>query len=209
MKATTLALTLALLSGGVNAQTPPPAPATASDPGEPLPSGAPTNDYELSAWCYGALDEYLVVYQKVKPDLRDIDRMWGSSVPNEKEPYASDMAAARKELKVLSGAVMAAEKASPVAIAPHGVDAVKKGRSIWTPAETKTSRELARAWLSWGLPDKCDSTARNLIANATVLGAALRYNTPEPAPEAPAVQAPDTAPPETAPAETVRTAPPT
>ena len=209
MKATTLALILILLAPSVGAQTPPPAPAAARDPGEPLPSGAPTSDYELSAWCYGALDEYLAVYQKVKPDLRDIDRMWGSSVPNEKEPYAADMSAARKELKVLSGAVMAAEKASPAAIAPHGADAVKKGRSIWSPAETKSSRELARAWLSWGLPDKCDSTARNLTANATVLGAALRYNTPEPAPEAPAVQAPDTAPPETAPAETVRTAPPT
>lgn len=213
MKATTLALTLALLSGGVNAQTPPPAPATASDPGEPLPSGAPTNDYELSAWCYGALDEYLVVYQKVKPDLRDIDRMWGSSVPNEKEPYASDMAAARKELKVLSGAVMAAEKASPVAIAPHGVDAVKKGRSIWTPAETKTSRELARAWLSWGLPDKCDSTARNLTANAAVLGAALKYNTPAPdappAAPAPGPAAPAGTTPTAPPPEAMPTAPPT
>ncbi len=194
MKATTLALTLALLSSSISAQTPPPA----RGPGEPLPPSAPTSDYELSAWCYGALDEYLVVYQKVKPDLRDIDRMWGSPVPNEKDPYASDMTAARRELKVLSGAVMAAEKASPAAIGPHGVDAVKKGRSIWGPAETKTNRELARAWLSWGLPDKCDSTARNLTANAAVLGAALKYNTP--APEAPrATPAPADATPPTAP----------
>ena len=208
MKATTLALTLALLSSSVSAQTPP-----ARDPGEPLPPGAPTSDYELSAWCYGALDEYLVVYQKVKPDLRDIDRMWGSSVPNEKEPYASDMAAARRELKVLSGAVVAAEKASPAAIGPHGVDAVKKGRSIWSPAETKTNRELARAWLSWGLPDKCDSTARNLTANAAVLGAALKYNTlaPEapPATPAPGPTPPAGAAPPTAPSETIPTAPPT
>ena len=215
MKATPLALTLILLTSSVGAQTPPP-PAAARDPGEPLPPGAPTEDYELSAWCYGALDEYLTVYQEVKPDLRDIDRMWGSSVPNEKEPYASDMAAARKELKVLSGAVVAAEKASPAAIAPRGVEAVKKGRSIWAPAELKTHRELARAWLSWGLPDKCDATARNLTANAAVLGAALKYNTPSPdAPTAapapdPATPAPpaDAAPP-AAPSETIPTAPPT
>ena len=218
MKATPLALTLILLASSVLAQTPPPAPIGApSEPGEPLPPGAPTNDYELSAWCYGALDEYLLVYQTVKPDLRDIDRMWGSSVKNEREPYASDMAAARKELRVLSGAVMAAEKASPAAIAPRGALAVKKGRSIWAPTETKTHRELARAWLSWGLPDKCDSTARNLTANAAVLGAALKYNTPDPdtpppapmpAPAAPPPAPTDAVPP-APPSETIPTAPPT
>lgn len=199
MKATTLVLTLALLTSGVQASAP-----SAGQIEEPLPATAPTDDYELSAWCYGALDEYLAVYETVKPDLRDIDRMWGSSVKNEREPYADDMAAARKERRVLAGAVEAAEKASPAPIAPHGIAAIHRGRAIWSLAEGKTHRELARAWLSWGLPDKCDSTARNLTANAAVLGAALKYNTP--APEAPAV--PDRAPPPPAP-EAISTTPPT
>src|ERR1700734_4038609 len=89
---------------------PPPPPNSGG--GEPLPPGAPTDSYELSAWCYGALDEYLAVYQRVKPDLRDIDHMFGTSVV-EDEPYHSDMAAARVELKMIGGAVTEAEKASP------------------------------------------------------------------------------------------------
>ena len=92
--------------------------------------------------------------------------------------HAADMAAAHDELKVLADAVVAAEKASPNPIAPQGVAAIKLGRSIWTPAEEKTSRELARAWLSWGMPDRCDATARTLAANSALLGKALSYNNP-------------------------------
>jgi hypothetical protein len=144
--------------------------------GEPLPPGAPTGDYQLTAWCFGALGEYLDIYGKVKPDLVDIDRMFGSSVKNESQPYAADIAAMRVELKVFAGAIEAAEKASPQPIAPQGVEAMKVGQSIWRPAESKTRRELARAWLSWGLPDRCDVTARALAAKSALLGQALTYN---------------------------------
>jgi hypothetical protein len=182
MMATSLALALALLA---SPSTPP------SSGGEALPPGAPTQPYELTAWCYGAMSEYLDIYERVKPDLRAIDKQYGSSVQNEKNPYSADMAAAHAELNVLAGAVVAAEKASPNPIAPQGAAAIKLGRSIWSPAEGKTSRELARAWLSWGMPDRCDSTARTLAANSALLGKALSYNnpsatdTPPPAAEAP------------------------
>jgi hypothetical protein len=100
------------------------------------------------------------------------------------------MAAARVELKVIGHAVQAAEQASPKAIAPEGVEAINLGRSIWRPAETKTRRELARAWLSWALPDRCDSNARDLASRSALLGKALNYNarsaTEAPAPPAPA-----------------------
>lgn len=151
--------------------------ARAATEAEPLPSSAPTQPYELAAWCYGAMSEYLDVYDRVKPDLRAIDKQFGSSVKNEAEPYAKDMAAARDELKVLAGAVEGAEKASAQVIAPRGAQAVKMGRSIWTPAEEKTRRELARAWLSWALPDRCDTNARELAAKSALLGKVLKYNT--------------------------------
>lgn len=198
MTATSLFLTLALLAS----QSSPPPPSG----GEPLPPGAPTQPYELTAWCYGAMSEYLDIYERVKPDLRAIDKAFGSSVKNEKDPYSADMAAAHVELKVLAGAVVAAEKASPSPIAPQGAAAIKLGRSIWTPAEEKTSRELARAWLSWGMPDRCDSTARSLAANSALLGKALSYNNPS-ATESPPPAAADAAPatanpkPETAPSD--------
>ena len=197
--AVALSTLLLIAQGSATAQTPapdatPPAgsmPAPA-DPGEPLPPGAPTQPYELSAWCYGALGEYLDIYDRVKPDLRAIDKMFGSSVKNEKEPYADDIAAARVELKVLAGAVTAAEKASPSPIQQQGGEAVKTGRAIWAPAEGKSGRELARAWLTWGLPDKCDSNARQLAASSAVLGQALKYNAGDetPAPATSAAPAP-------------------
>ena len=201
MSVPALMLALALMA----ADAPPPG----SPPqGEPLPAGAPTQDYPLTAWCYGAMSEYLDIYERVKPDLKAIDKMFGSSEPNEPQPYASDMAAAHVELKVLADAVVAAEKASPSPIAPQGAEAVKLGRSIWTPAEAKTSRELARAWLSWALPDRCDSTARTLATKSALLGQALKYNSPPPstpdtgaAPPAPPPSTAETQPPaETAPA---------
>ena len=168
-------------------------------PGEPLPPGAPTQDYPLAAWCYGALSEYLDVYDHVKPDLIAIDKMFGSSEPHEKEPYAHDMAAARVELKLIGRSVQAAEQASPTAIAPEGVEAINKGRSIWHPAEAKTRRELARAWLSWALPDRCDANARELTAKSALLGKALNYNNPSatdaPAPTDTPPPAADTPPP--------------
>ena len=183
----------------------------ASDPapapeGEPLPPGAPTQDYPLAAWCYGALSEYLDVYDRVKPDLRAIDKMFGTSEPHEKEPYADDMAAARVELKVIGHAVQAAEQASPVAIAPQGVDEINRGRNIWRPVELKTRRELARAWLTWALPDRCASNAKELAASSSLLGKALKYNNPS-ATDAPAPPAPDPAPEAPAPASTAPSPP--
>jgi hypothetical protein len=137
----------------------------------------------------------------VKPDLRTIDKMFGSSVPNEKEPYASDMAGARIELKQIGAAVQAAEQASPTAIAPEGVADIDQGRSIWRPAELKTRRELARAWLTWALPDRCATNAKELAVSSSLLGKALKYNNPS-ATDAPAPPAPEPAPDAPAPAST-------
>lgn len=169
MTAPALFLALAILASDPSAPANPNA--------EPLPAGAPTGEYPLTAWCYGALSEYLEIYDRVKPDLIAIDKMWGSSVKNEASPYAADMAAAHEELKVFAEAVEAAEKASPSPIAPQGVAYIQKGRSIWRPAESKTERELARAWLTWAIPDQCGITARELSSKSALLGKALNYNT--------------------------------
>jgi len=197
MRALTLVLVLTVMSAGA---------ARAAEDAEPLPAGAPTEAYPLAAWCYGALSEYLDVYDRVKPDLRAIDKMFGSSVPGEKEPYASDMAAARVELKKIGVAVQAAEQASPQPIAPEGVQAINEGRGIWRPAEMRTHRELARAWLTWALPDRCASNAKELASSSALLGQALKYNNPsavdaaappppEPAAEATPASAPASQPP--------------
>jgi hypothetical protein len=191
MSASAYALALALLASSPSPQR----------EGEPLPPGAPTDDYQLTAWCYGALSEYLLIYEQVKPDLVAIDKAYGTSVKNEKEPYSADMAAARKEAKVLSDAVEAAEKASPTPISDSGAAAVMQGRAIWRPAQGNTRRSLARAWLTWALPDRCDTTARSLGSRSALLGQALKYNSepqapaaPPAAPEAPLVLQPNPEP---------------
>jgi hypothetical protein len=170
--------------------------------GEPLPPGAPTDTYELAAWCYGALDEYLQVYDKVIPDLKAIDREFGTDV-KEAQPYHGDMAAARVELKVLGDSVTDAEKASPTPIADRGVAAMNDGRHIWSVAEAKPRRDLARAWMMWALPDRCDANARDLAQRSLLFGKALSYNQggaaaqggPAPAPAPDAAPAADAAPP--------------
>lgn len=179
-----LSLNPVMAAAQATAASPPPdanPAAIAADPtpdGEPLPADAPTQPYELAAWCYGAMDQYLYIYGQILPQLRDIDTLFGSSVKNESEPYADDMAAAKVELGVLKNAVQSAEKASIKVISPDGARAVTLGRGIWGPAETHTRRELARAWLSWALPDRCDTNARELAAKSDLLGQALKYNGP-------------------------------
>jgi hypothetical protein len=148
--------------------------------GEPLPPGAPTDSYELAAWCYGALDEYLAIYEKVIPDLKDMDRLFGTSVVEDK-PYRSDMAAAHVELKVIGDAVTDAEKASPEPISQRGLSALRQGQAIWSVAEGKSERELARAWMLWALPDRCDSNARELAQRSLLFGRALNDNANAPA----------------------------
>ena len=166
-------------------------PATDSNGGEPLPPGAPTDSYALAAWCYGALDEYLTIYERVIPDLKDMDRLFGTSVV-EAKPYTSDMAAAHVELKLIAAAVTDAEKASPETIAPRGLSALHQGQAIWSVAEGKPERDLARAWMLWALPDRCDSNARELAQRSLLLGKALNYNADAPA-TAPKQPTPDEA----------------
>jgi hypothetical protein len=192
---TALALSLSLLLADAQAgdAPPPSAPPSAAETGEPLPPGAPTDSYELSAWCYGALDEYLGIYDRVKPDLRDIDHMFGTSVV-EDEPYHSDMAAAHVELKMIANAVTEAEKASPRPISEQGAASIKQGRAIWSVAESKPRRELARAWMLWALPDRCDSNAKELTQRSILFGKALNYNNQPAATPAPTDQAPQTPP---------------
>ncbi|HEX4196373.1 MAG TPA: hypothetical protein VHZ26_02935 [Caulobacteraceae bacterium] len=139
-----------------------PDPAAASQETEDIPPGAPTDDYGFVNWCYGATDEYLTIYTKVLPDLVEIDKTFGSPV-KEKVPYANDVAAQHLALKRFAAAIDAAEKATPDPInSTEGQAAIAKGRAIWSVAETLPTRKLADAWLFWGIPVRCERTAKAL-----------------------------------------------
>lgn len=134
-----------------------------------IPPGAPTDDYGFVAWCYGALDEYLAIYQVVIPDLKDIDRMFGTSV-KEDEPYTADVAAERLALKRFGAALGAAERASPTPIAARGAADIQSGRAIWAVARRQPHRKLADAWLFWGIPRRCETAAKALKLHAARAG---------------------------------------
>jgi hypothetical protein len=168
---------------------------------EALPMGAPSDDYGLVAWCYGALDEYLAIYEVVKPDLKDIDKMFGTPV-KETDPYSEDVAEERVALKRFADAMEAAEKASPRPISAMGARDIAKGRDVWAAARLQAHRKLADAWLYWGVPNRCETTARSLKARSTLLGQALAEDTPQPDAPPPAAAADQAAP---GPAPTVDT----
>ena len=170
-------------TSSVAAQAPVGAPVADEDG---VPPGAPTDDYLFVAWCYGATEEYLDIYERVKPDLKAIDKLFGSPV-KEAEPYASDVADEHKALKRFAVAITAAEKASVHPIGEQGAAAMNQGRMIWRAAELQPHRKLADAWLFWGIPNRCEKTAAALKSRSILMGQALAKDAPTP--DAPAVSA--------------------
>src|SRR4051812_37513079 len=41
---------------------------------DPFPNGAPTDDYGLVAWCYGALAGHMDLYKRAMPEVERIER---------------------------------------------------------------------------------------------------------------------------------------
>jgi hypothetical protein len=158
----------------------------ASNESEDVPAGAPTDPYGFVGWCYGATDEYLSIYVKVLPDLKTIDKTFGSPV-KEDEPYAADIVAEHKALKRFADAMKAAEKASPQPIDAQGQAAIAQGRDIWSKVEAMSNHDLADAWLLWGIPVRCERTAKALKEHPTEVTAIQAPAPPDAAP-APAAQ---------------------
>jgi hypothetical protein len=169
-----------VVSTAPSAAPPQTAPASAPQAGggpDDIPPGAPADDYGLVAWCYGALGEYLSIYDEIKPDLKDIDKRFGTPVV-EADPYHEDMAQARLAEKRFADAMDSAEKASPQPIAAHGADSIDKGRGIWSVVRLKSRRNLVDAWLFWGVPDRCETTAKALKTRSALLGQAMATSQP-------------------------------
>src|ERR1700744_4376105 len=79
------------------------------------PAGAPRDDYQLVAWCYGALRGYLELHDEVMPEVTRIEgefRRPGSTLEGDLKVYADQQAQARADLKRFQTALTAAEKAS-------------------------------------------------------------------------------------------------
>jgi hypothetical protein len=155
----------------------------------PIPAGAPSDDYGLVAWCYGALSGHISLYDTVIGDVEDIEMRMSKlpgAPPADMEGYKTQRQAGRDTLKQFRRAMEAAEKASPQPIATYGADNLRKGGQVWSMVrESKDKKYLAREWMSWGLPGRCLPTAERLEAKSSLFGQALTYNVKPAAPPPP------------------------
>lgn len=186
---TPLAIALALFVQGTPADAPTAtaAPAESAPPAaaeERWPTGAPREDYQFVAWCYGALRGYLDMHDEVIPEVTRIEKQFrkpGTRLEDDMKVYADMQKDGRAKLKLFQGALTAAEKASTRPINTVGAEAVKKGRSVWTAGPEVTKARKAQEWMSWALPAKCETTAAALEQRSTLAAATLRGAEPAPA----------------------------
>ena len=219
---TFLALVLSLFlvqPDGEAAPTPAPAeappaaeaPAPEAPPPEPFPPGAPHDDYQFVAWCYGNLRGYLDLHDAVMPEVTRIESTFrppGRKLSDDLKVYADQQKQGHADLKRFQAAMTAAEKASLRPINVVGAQAVQRGHAVWTAGPGVTKARMAQEWMSWSLPARCQTTARSLQERALLMGASLQVNAepeapPPPAPQdapAPAPESPAAAPAEPAPA---------
>jgi len=173
-------------------------------PQDRFPAGAPHDDYQFVAWCYGNLRAYLDLHDQVMPEVTRIESSFrppDRKLSDDLKVYAEMQKAGRAQLKQFQAALTAAEKASLKPINTQGAAAVAKGADVWRVTPDVTPARLAQAWMSWDLPARCETTAKTLQTKATLMGSAFKVND-EPDPPAAAEAAPAEASAPETPAET-------
>lgn len=200
---TPFAIALALFAQDPAAAPPAeaPAPAAAPAPEDRLPTGAPRDDYQFVAWCYGTLRGYLDMHDEVMPEVTRIESQFrkpGTSLADDLKVYADLQKDGRAKLKTFQGALTAAEKASVRPINTIGASAVRQGRQTWNAGPDVTKARKAQEWMSWALPQRCETVAASLETKAKLMGATFRVNEEPPPPPAATAEAPADAPAEAA-----------
>jgi hypothetical protein len=187
-----LALALSLFAQGAEAAPPPADPPAEADR---LPAGAPKDDYQFVAWCYGSLRAYLDLHDTVMPEVTRIEsefRKPGTRLEDDLKVYAEMQRDGKAKLKLFQAAMTAAEKASVHPINMLGAQAVRKGKDSWSVGADVTKARLAQEWMGWVLPARCEKVATTLETRSKLMGATLKANLPaepEPAPQTPAAEA--------------------
>jgi len=132
---------------------------------DPLPAGAPTDDYGLVAWCYGALSRHMEMRIKVWPEVERIEAEFpepGVPLKDALASYDKQEKAGQAELDLYARALDLAEVAHADGAADRAA-MVQKGRDAWKGADALTAKALAPQWMSWALPARCGETARRIL----------------------------------------------
>ncbi len=147
-----------------------------------IPEGAPKTDYEFVAWCHGALAGQIELDPVVE---KDMDAIEGKAKAAKRRADDAEIAKEHKTyLALYEQALLAAEKASPTALHQKGVDAEVLGYKIWGPTRNKAPVWLMVYWGNWEVPPRCEKAAKRLYDSASLLGVALKSETPDPQPAA-------------------------
>lgn len=174
---TALALALALLAQSPEAAAPAPAaPAVEEDR---LPRGAPKEDYPFVAWCYGQLRGYLDMKAEMMPEVTRIEKQFrkpGTRLEDDLKVYDEMEKDGKAKLKAFQSALTAAEKASVRPINAQGAQFVRVGRQTWNTTTEVTKARKAQEWMSWALPQRCETVAASLETRSKLLGASLKAN---------------------------------
>jgi len=159
------------------------APAAEAPPAEAsTPTGAPTDDYQFVAWCYGALSGYLDLHDQVMPEVTRIESTWrrpGSNLADDLKVYDLQQRQGREDLQRFKAALTEAEKASVQPINAAGAQAIVRGRAVWNISPDVAKARVAQEWMSWSLPARCPTAAAALEKRSKLLGASLQANAVE------------------------------
>jgi hypothetical protein len=158
-----LLLAAALLQGSPDA-----APAEA-----PAETGLPKTDYELVAWCHGALAGQLELEPRARAAMVTVE---GKAKVAARAKEDAEMEKARRQyLKDYEHALAAAEAASPTPIHRKGVDAELHGYALWTATRNKDPLWLMLDWGMWDPNDiGCSEAAKRLYSRSKLFGEALK-----------------------------------
>jgi hypothetical protein len=165
---------LALMASEPPAAVPKDRPAVTAPktvPDEPVPPGAPSDDYGFVSWCTGALAGHMTLYKQVKPELDALPD------PRPQETAALDnaqMEAGREYLELYRKATEAAEKASPRPIGERGLTERRRGNAMWNNVRSSTDRKAVMwTWLGWELPGRCETASERLYEKSLLSAQAL------------------------------------
>ncbi|MDB5438936.1 MAG: hypothetical protein JWM33_1363 [Caulobacteraceae bacterium] len=137
---------------------------------------APSDDYGYVAFCYGAESGYLKLYDQVMPEVERIERTFPGATPIDQAlaEYPQLRSESQAHLTAYAAALTAAEKASPQAIAPRGLQVIRQGRSTWDGAASATVAQTAQAWMGWAAPEDCADRATALADRSRLQSAVLQ-----------------------------------
>jgi hypothetical protein len=149
------------------------APAAVAKADGPHDNNLPKTDYELVAWCHGALAGQLELEPTAMADMVKIE---GKEKVAARAKEDAEMARERHAyLRDYEHALAAAEAASPIPIHQKGVEAELRGYALWTATRNKDPIWLMLDWGMWDPNDVgCSEAAKRLYDRSKLFGQALK-----------------------------------